>query len=119
MPDDAGTDWRPWLHVPARAGGAVDAGRRAGGGDSARTGGSRRRVHRGERGGAIPRGGIPAVAGAALDGGSSVLPVARGGGLDGRAASGAQGSVCRRRVMAGAGGAAWRGGGGARGGGGP
>src|ERR1019366_6185370 len=63
--------------------------------------GSRSRIYRGESPGAVPRGGLSAVAGALLDRGSDVFPVARRGELAVRPASRAQGSVCRHRVLAG------------------
>ena len=60
--------------------------------------GARRWIDRGE--GTPSSGGLPALARAALDRGRALLPRARCGELDGRAAAAAQGSVCRHRVLA-------------------
>ena len=94
--------------VPARPGGAANSGRWASGSRSGLprrvsvTGLSWRRSRRGSARWSICRG-WPL-----LDRGSAVLPVARRGELAGRAASRAEGSVRRHRVLAGPDGAACR-----------
>ncbi len=96
--DARAAGWLP-AHLPAYSRGAGNSrSSRAIGRPPRCPAGARRWIDRGE--GTPSSGGLPALARAALDRGRALLPRARCGELDGRAAAAQQGSVCRHRVLA-------------------